>query len=72
MFSRRLVSIAVPVSRRFLTASPRRYYSAWSKVEKGPEDPIVCLSFIYLFLFYFGIHLRKQLRIIGSVILAND
>jgi len=40
MLSRRVLSSLVAPARRSL-ASPVRYASVWSKVEKGPEDPIL-------------------------------
>lgn len=40
MFSRRVLSsLVVPTARR--ASQPIRYASVWSKVEKGPEDPIL-------------------------------
>ena len=45
MLSRRVLSsLIVPAASRRFAAVPLRFQStsAWSKVEKGPEDPIVC------------------------------
>lgn len=41
MLSRRLFSTAAAAPMRMLYGAPARYASAWSHVEKGPEDPIL-------------------------------